>query len=241
MCIRDSDEGLKIDEFDDLEDDFEEEDDEDPEEEEPKRFELFEKRYITVAGKAGDKSGIELLISNDKEYLKKILVRRKSKAAVAADFVRIKTTLATLTDDTKVAWRQFGRLDKGLETNYEMLRRGEMASSQTMLARVINRIFNKQAEENARLEGKEFDADAVRKQELNGAMLPKDFSKSIAPYLGPTGSVLEVMDNGWRITGVVLKRGDASDSKKSTVKLIEPKLGSADARKLAPATQKLSK
>ena len=94
---------------------------------------------------------------------------------------------------------------------------------------------------NARLEGKEFDADAVRKQELNGAMLPKDFSKSIAPYLGPTGSVLEVMDNGWRITGVVLKRGDASDSKKSTVKLIEPKLGSADARKLVPATQKLSK
>ena len=238
---REPEEGLKIDEFDDLEDDFEEEDDEDPEEEEPKRFELFEKRYITVAGKAGDKSGIELLISNDKEYLKKILARRKSKAAVAEDFVRIKTTLATLTDDTKVAWRQFGRLDKGLETNYEMLRRGEMASSQTMLARVINRIFNKQAEENARLEGKEFDADAVRKQELNGAMLPKDFSKSIAPYLGPTGSVVEVMDNGWRITGVVLKRGDASDSKKSTVKLIEPKLGSADARKLVPATQKLSK
>ena len=75
-----------------------------------------------------------------------------------------------------------------------------------MLARVINRIFNKQAAENARLQGKEFDKDAVRKQELDGATLPKDFSRSIAPYLGATGSVVELVDGGWRITGVVLGR-----------------------------------
>ena len=176
------------------------------EEEEAERFELFEKRYITVAPIPGDKSIAELLICNDKNYLKKILARRKSNVERSVDFVRVKTSLAALTDDTKVAWRQFGRLDKGLETNYEMMRRGEMASSQTMLARVINRIFNKQAAENARLQGKEFDKDAVRKQELDGATLPKDFSRSIAPYLGATGSVVELVDGGWRITGVVLGR-----------------------------------
>ena len=201
------DEGLKIeiedfDSLDDLDDLDELEDDED-DDEDKQRFELFEKRYLVV-------SGNELLIANDKNYLKKILARKKSKLESAPDFIRIKTTLAEITDDTKVAWRQFGRLDKGLETNYEMMRRGEMASSQTMLARVVNQIFNNQAAENARLEGKEFDAEAVRKQELDGTKLPADFSKSIAPYLGPTGSVMEVLDEGWRITGVILNRDNGA-------------------------------
>ena len=189
---------LKIEEL-DLEDPDSLQDLEEGEEEEPKRFELFEKRYLVV-------SGNELLVANNKNFLKKILARRKSELESAPDYIRVKKTLKKLTDDTRVAWRQFGRLDKGLETNYEMMRRGEMASSQTMLARVVNRIFNNQAAEKARLEGKEFDADAVRKQELDGAKLPADFSKAIAPYLGPTGSVVEVMDDGWRISGVVLNR-----------------------------------
>jgi len=125
-----------------MDDDLELEDDiEEEEEEENERFELFEKRYITVAPIPGDKSSAELLICNDKNYLKKILARRRSNVESSADFVRVKRSLAALTDDTKVAWRQFGRLDKALETNYEMMRRGEMASSQTMLARVINQIM----------------------------------------------------------------------------------------------------
>ena len=226
--IKDDDSGIKIEGIDDLDledpDEYEEE-----EEEEEERFELFEKRYITVAPIPGDKSSAELFICNDKNYLKKILARRKSTVEASADFVRVKMSLAALTDDTKIAWRQFGRLDKGLETNYEMMRRGEMASSQTMLARIVNRIFNKQAAENARLQGKEFDKDAVRKQELDGATLPKDFSKSIAPYLGYTGSVVELVDGGWRITGVVLGR----KVKAATAEL--PK--KADSLKLDPTHQ----
>ena len=220
----------KIEGLDDLDLDDPEEYEEEEEEEE--RFELFEKRYITVAPIPGDKSGgAELLICNDKNYLKKILARRKSDAETSSDFVRVKVSLAGLTDATKVAWRQFGRLDKGLETNYEMMRRGQMASSQTMLARIVNRIFDKQAAENARLQGKEFDKDAVRKQELDGATLPKDFSKSIAPYLGYTGSVIELTDGGWRITGVILGRG----VKTATAKMPEK----ADPLKLDPIDQEV--
>ena len=199
--IIDIDDGLDdLDDIDGLDDlrDLDGSQDED-EQKEKQRFELFAKRYLVVVGN-------ELLICNNKNYLKKIVASKKSKIETAADFTRVKTTLAELSDDTKVAWRQFGRLDKGLETNYEMMRRGEMASSQTMLARVINQIFNKQAAETARLEGKDFDPDAVREQELDGTKLPKDFSKSIAPYLGPTGTVVEILDGGWRITGVILNR-----------------------------------
>ena len=103
------------------------------------------------------------------------------------------------------------------------MRRGEMASSQTMLARVVNQIFNNQAAEDARLQGKPFDPEAVRKQELDGTKLPADFSKSIAPYLGPTGSVVEVLDEGWRITGVILNRDNS----------LNP--GGAPAQKTVPA------
>ena len=227
-----------IDDEDDIDlDDIDDEDEE--EEEENKRFELFEKRYITVAPIPGDKSSSELLICNDKNYLKQILARRKSNVETSSDFIRVKNSLAALTDDTKVSWRQFGRLDKGLETNYEMMRRGEMASSQTMLARVINRIFNKQAAENARLQGKEFDKDAVRKQELDGATLPKDFSKSIAPYLGPTGSVLELTDGGWRMTGVILGRGDKAAATAEMPEKPNPlKLDSIDTGEITPVIKK---
>lgn len=238
--LKDKDPDYKIDDIEGL-DDLDDLDDleEDDEEEEEERFELFEKRYITVAGIPGDKSSAELLICNDKNYLKKILARRKSNIEASADFMRVKMNLAGLTDDTKVAWRQFGRLDKGLETNYEMLRRGEMASSQTMLARVINQIFNKQAAENARLQGKDFDKDAVRKQELDGATLPKDFSKSIAPYLGPTGTVVEVLDGGWRITGVILNRGGKTAAQESTARLDLPKVGPVEAGVVEPVLKKV--
>jgi hypothetical protein len=192
-----------LDGFDDDFDDLDLDDDEESEEEEEEpRFELFQKRYIVIVDGW-------LLVSNDKDYLKKILAQKKSEVETAADYVRVKAMLGTLTDAEKVAWRQFGRLDLGLETNYEMLRRGEMATSQTMLARVINQVFAQQAAEKARNEGKEVDKAAVRVQELEGNKLPENYSKAIAPYLGPTGGVMEVFEDGWRMTGVVLSKKKA--------------------------------
>jgi hypothetical protein len=191
-----------LDDLDDLDGFDDPEDFDEEEEEEEARFELFAKRYIVVVGN-------QLLVCNNKEYLRKILVQKKTELETVADFLRVKSTLAKLTDTDKVSWHQFGRLDRGLETNYEMLRRGEMATSQTMLARVINQVFAKQAADKARIEGKEVDKDAVRSQELQGDKLPENYSKSIAPYLGPTGGVMEVFDDGWRMTGVVLRKNKA--------------------------------
>ena len=96
-----------------------------------------------------------------------------------------------------------GRVDRSLEANYELLRRGDMGKSQTVLARVINEIFSKETEEAA---GKEKDSEVVRKQKLDGTKLPANYRKSVAPYLGPMGWALEVEDDGWRITGCVLKK-----------------------------------
>lgn len=169
------------------------------EEEEEDRFELFQKRYFVV-------SGGYLLVSNDKDYLRKVINQTATELPEAEDYRQVQQVLQGLTRAEDVRWRHFGRLDLSLETNYEMLRRGEMASSQTVLARIINQVASQQRAEKARLEGKEDDPNAVRQQELDGSTLPADFAKSIAPYLGPVGGALEADSDGWRITGCILKK-----------------------------------
>lgn len=173
-------------------------DEEEEEEEEEREFTLFEERYIVV------QKGY-LLVANNKTYLKRILAQKKSKLAQAADYVEIKAALEKLSDPKKVSWRQFGRTDKALEANYELLRRGEMGKSQTIVGKIINEIFKKQAAEEAAKAGKK-DDEIVRQQKLDGSKLPTDFKKSIAPYFGPMGWVLETEVDGWRISGAVLKK-----------------------------------
>ena len=175
---------------DDDEFEFEDEDNND-------RFELFATKYIVIH--KGN-----LLVANDKNYLKKILAQKVSKLSKLEDYVQVKDAIFALTNKDKVCWQHFGRLDKSLEANYEMLRKGEMGKSETVLARMINQVFSKAAKEQAAVEGNT--VDEIRKQKLDGSKLPEDYNKSIAPYLGLMGWVMEEDVDGWRITGVVLKK-----------------------------------
>lgn len=195
--------------------DFPDEDDVDDEEAEEAQFSLFEERYFVV-------SKGHLLVANNKNYLKRILSQKESKLAKSEDYIEVQAALAKLTDPGKISWRQFGRTDKSLETNYELLRRGEMGKSQTILGKIVNQIFKKQAAEEAAKAGKKADGDIVREQKLDGSKLPADFDKSIAPFFGPMGWFLETETDGWRISGAVLKK----KLKTEVVNKVEPKPGS---------------
>ena len=175
-------------------------------EEEPEKpaFQLFAKRYFVVHGG-------NLLVANNKNYLRKLLAQKKSNLGEAHDYVQIKEAIDKLTKEENICWRQFGRMDRTLETNYEMLRRGEMGKSQTVLARVINQVFAKQAAEKAAAEGKKVDEEVVRTQKLDGSKLPADYAKSVAPYFGPMGWVVETEENGWRITGCLTKKKEMTE------------------------------
>jgi len=165
-----------------------------PEEEAPrKRLVMFEKRYIAVH------QGM-LLVTNSKQYMRKLLSGgEKAKLRDSADFQQLVQALHAIVDPQKIAFKRFARNDRILETNYEMLRRGEMADAQTLVAKVTNYIFD---------QDKVADQPTKRVQQLNGTTLPEDYQKFVAPFLGPSGWVTELEANGWRITAGTLKKED---------------------------------
>ena len=170
--------------FQDPHDDVEDEEVEDP------GFSLFEKKYCVTSGEY-------LFIANNLNYLKGVLkTANESTISKSNDYKRIAESLELMSEGTNVSFRQFSRLDRVLRPNYEMMRSGKMAASDTILARVINQLF----------ESNKDDPQLKRKQEIDGSKLPSNYELHVAPYLGPSGWVMETLDDGWLFSGVILDR-----------------------------------
>lgn len=196
----------------DWEDDpFRDPDEEEQEEEEVEEqaFNLFEKKYCVTFGD-------HLFIANNLEYLKGVLKKtHESSVSNSEDYQRVAESLELMSEGTNVSFRQFSRLDRVLRPNYEMMRSGKMAASDTILARLINQLFDSNKN----------DPLLKRKQKIDGSKLPTNYELHIAPFLGPSGWVMETLDDGWLFTGVVLerkknsnqvvKKQDASSGRKS--------------------------
>ena len=118
------------------------------------------------------------------------------------DYSRVKEALAELSTPEKISLRHFGRVDNTVRANYEMLRQGKMAQSKTAMARILNHVMT--PEEN-------LEDQIPRDQKVDGSKLPEDFDKHVAPYLGPMGWVIETDTEGWRLTGIMLKKKPLSE------------------------------
>ena len=152
-------------------------------------FTLFEKKYITVA------KG-HLFISNDKEYLKKLLTSADSQSlAKKSDFMKMRDMVSKYVDLSKVRATRFGRVDKVLELNYDMIKKGELANSKSLLGKVANAMLTEEG-----------GAGEPAKIQVDASKLPDDYETSIAKYLGTMGWMTENEVGGWRITGCVLKK-----------------------------------
>ena len=175
---------------------------EEEEEEEPE-FNLFEKRYFVSVPRVDGASDGYILLSNNVDYLLSVLEQTKnakaSKLTETKDYKRVNELLDEMVEKKRVGVRQFGRTDKILETNYEMMRQGKMAQSQTVLARLLNEMF------------KEGDDDQQRDQKIDGKKMPENYAEQVAPYLGPSGWAMETLNDGWRISGLVLKKNGVSE------------------------------
>jgi hypothetical protein len=163
----------------------------DEDEEEEEEFTLFDKKYFAI-------DHGYLLVTNNKDYLKRIFAnKQKVKLAKTEDYLKVHAALDKLVDGKVVSSRQFGRLDRALEANYELLRQGKMESSNTVLAKIVNKMFADHQKESGE------DKELTR---LNATKLPADYKKTIAPFLGLMGWVNEVESDGWRISGCLLKK-----------------------------------
>lgn len=153
-------------------------------------FNLFEKRLITVANN-------HIIIANNEDFLKELIqeVQVATSLEDAGDYKAVQSALGKLSRTGKVSVREFGRIDQMVEVNYEMLRQQKMANSETSLARTLNRIFKTANPQ-----------DEARQQKIDGSTLPADYSRVVAPYLGPSGWIVEKTDSGWLMSGCILKK-----------------------------------
>lgn len=173
--------------------DEEVEESEEPEEEAPS-FTVFERRFCAV-------SDDFLFIANDAEYIAGLVsAANDSSLAEAADYNRVNMALSELSETSKISFRQFTRLDRIIRPNYEMMRAGKMVASNTILARLLNHMF---AASNKNV-------DKQRVQQIDGAQLPSDYDKMVAPYLGPSGWVMETLDDGWLLSYCLLEKQDSA-------------------------------
>ena len=167
--------------------------DEDEElDEEEVAFSLFEKRFCCASDEY-------LFIANNLDYLKKMLSGDcENSLSDSTDYTRVQTSLGKIVDESRISFRNFGRMDRIMRPNYEMMRTGKMAANNTILARLINHVF----------ESNSNDSDQARTQKIDGSKLPSDFDKHVAPYFGPAGWVMESTKDGWLFSGIMLERQD---------------------------------
>ena len=137
-----------------------------------------------------------LLIASHRDFLERVLASSAGEGglAAAADYGVVTGEMKKLFPGT-TALRSFGRADESVRPAYEMLRKGEMPKSKSMMGQLLNAALG---------DGKE---GSVRAQKIDGSTLP-DF-ELIRKYFGTVGLGMESVPEGWYLAGLALPRSQA--------------------------------
>ncbi len=136
-----------------------------------------------------------LLIASHRDFLERVLATSGDveSLAQAADYATVAAEVGRLFPGS-IALRSFGRTDRTVRPTYEMLRRGEMPKSKSLMGQFLNTLLG---------DGKE---GTTRKQRIDGSTLPE--FETIQRYFGTVGTGMEAVENGWYIAGVALRSAD---------------------------------
>jgi len=134
-----------------------------------------------------------LLIASHRDFLERVLAASAGEGGLtaAADYTVVSGELKKLFPST-TAMRSFGRADESVRPAYEMLRKGEMPKSKSVMGQLLNAALG---------DGKE---GSVRAQKIDGSTLP-DF-ELIRKYFGTAGLGMETVPEGWYMAGLALPR-----------------------------------
>ena len=138
-----------------------------------------------------------LIITNNLEYSKLLLDNIANPPAdtlrSVKDFRQVDKAMNDLVKNAN-SLRRYVRMDNAYRSTYELIRNGKLPESKSLLATIINSLIP--AEEN----------DAPRAPKIDGSLLPKDFDKDVAPYLGNIGWCVKTEPEGWLITSILIAR-----------------------------------
>jgi hypothetical protein len=127
------------------------------------------------------------------DLLKRVLLQtRQPDRLVTADDFRSVANQAAALGIGPMCLRGFSRTDEDFRPTYELIRTGQMPQSESMLGKLLNSLWG---------EGKE---GAVRKQRIDGRDLPE--FESVRRYLGPAGTFVSSVDDGWLWVGFMLSK-----------------------------------
>jgi hypothetical protein len=134
-----------------------------------------------------------LLIASHLDVLEKVLGATGGEHALVAanDYTLTMAELDRLTASA-TALRSFSREDETIRPAYELLRRGDMPRSKSILGQLLNMVLG---------DGK---PGSVREQRIDGSKLP-EFEK-IRRYLGTAATAMESRPDGWYVAGLAVPR-----------------------------------
>ncbi|WP_146115673.1 MULTISPECIES: hypothetical protein [Pirellulaceae] len=139
-----------------------------------------------------------VFFANNKELIKKVILTKQAGAGAnlleqAADYQRMSKALQVLGSGVD-SFRHFGRTDQAARVTYELMQQGKMPESESALGKIINELWSMGQE----------DEQAKRQQQIDASKLPP-FAQ-VEGYLGPTGAYGRTEDNGWYVSGAMLKK-----------------------------------
>jgi len=135
-----------------------------------------------------------LLMASHVDYIVDVLDAPSAEDTLAAavDYQAVQEALTGLGagDDS---FRLFTRTDEAYRTTYELLQQGKMPESESLLGKLLNRIF-----------ASDEDEETLREQQIDGSRMP-DY-QAVRRYLGPTGFYVRTVDEGWVVSGCLLTK-----------------------------------
>jgi len=94
---------------------------------------------------------------------------------------------------SEICFRHFSRTDEEYRPTYELMKNGQMPTSETMFGKLLNSMF-----------GDQKPGAAPREQKIDASKLPE--FDVVRRYLGPAGAFMTVEQDGWLLTGFTLRK-----------------------------------
>ncbi|MBP89952.1 MAG: hypothetical protein CMJ64_25130 [Planctomycetaceae bacterium] len=136
-----------------------------------------------------------LLIASHVDYIVEVLQAPAEADSLrnAADYGAMAKVLKKLGAGSD-SFQLFTRTDEAYRVTYELMRAGKMPESESVLGKLLNRMFASDEDEE----------EELREQQIDGSQMPE--YQIVRRYLGPAGFYVRTVDEGWAVSGCLLTK-----------------------------------